>query len=119
MEPPEVLAIHAVPHPNPQVRRVGFTLDDPYVEQVWAESSAPPRCWPCGACPCCGARANQPWSTCASSASPSAWARRSHAAGAVLILVKDLHVRITTTNGEPVRDLVLDPTRDYQPQPKT
>jgi hypothetical protein len=36
MEPPEVLAIHAVPHPNPKVRRVGFTLDDPYVEQVWA-----------------------------------------------------------------------------------
>jgi hypothetical protein len=35
MEPPEVLAIHAVPHPNPKVRRVGFTLDDPYVEQVW------------------------------------------------------------------------------------
>jgi hypothetical protein len=36
MEPPEVLAIHAVPHPNPKVRRVGFALDDPYVEQVWA-----------------------------------------------------------------------------------
>jgi hypothetical protein len=36
MEPPKVLAIHAVPHPNPKVRRVGFALDDPYVEQVWA-----------------------------------------------------------------------------------
>jgi hypothetical protein len=36
MEPPEVLAIHAVPHPNPKVRHVGFALDDPYVEQVWA-----------------------------------------------------------------------------------
>jgi hypothetical protein len=24
------------PHPNPKVRRVGFTLDDPYVAQVWA-----------------------------------------------------------------------------------
>jgi hypothetical protein len=36
MEPPEVLAIHAVPHPNPKVRRVGFALDDTYVEQVWA-----------------------------------------------------------------------------------
>jgi TrwC relaxase len=36
MEPPQVLAIHAVPHPNPKVRRVGFALDDPYVEQVWA-----------------------------------------------------------------------------------
>jgi hypothetical protein len=36
MEPPEVLVIHAVAHPNPKVRRVGFALDDPYVEQVWA-----------------------------------------------------------------------------------
>jgi hypothetical protein len=36
MEPPEVLAIHAVTHPNPKVRRIGFSLDDPYVEQVWA-----------------------------------------------------------------------------------
>jgi transposase InsO family protein len=44
---------------------------------------------------------------------------RRHAGTKVLILIKDLHVRITTTNGEPVRDLVLDPTRDYQPQPKT
>jgi hypothetical protein len=30
------------------------------------ESSAPPRCWPYGAFPCCGANVNQPWSTCAS-----------------------------------------------------
>jgi hypothetical protein len=36
MEPPDVLVIRAVPHPNPKVRRVGFTLDVPYVEQVWA-----------------------------------------------------------------------------------
>jgi hypothetical protein len=36
MEPPEVLAIHAVPHPNPKVRRVGLAVDGPYVEQVWA-----------------------------------------------------------------------------------
>jgi hypothetical protein len=36
MEPPETLVIRAVPHPNPKVRRVGFTLDDPYVERVWA-----------------------------------------------------------------------------------
>jgi hypothetical protein len=35
-------------------------------------------------------------------------------------LVKDLHVRITTTTtGEPIRELTLDPNRDYQPQPKT
>jgi hypothetical protein len=34
----------------------------------------------------------------------------------VLILVKDLHVRITTTDGQLLRDFHLDPTRDYQPQ---
>jgi transposase InsO family protein len=44
---------------------------------------------------------------------------RRHAGTKVLILVKDLHLRITTTNGEPIRELTLDPTRDYQPQPKT
>jgi transposase InsO family protein len=37
----------------------------------------------------------------------------------VLILVKDRHVRITTTDGELLRDFQLDPTRDYQPQPKS
>jgi hypothetical protein len=36
----------------------------------------------------------------------------------VLILVKDRHVRITTTDGELLRDFELDPTRDYQAQPK-
>jgi hypothetical protein len=36
MEPPAPLVIRAVPHPNAKVRWVGFTLDDPYVEQVWA-----------------------------------------------------------------------------------
>jgi transposase InsO family protein len=44
---------------------------------------------------------------------------RRHAARPVLILVKDRHVRITTTRGEVLRDFELDPTRDYQPQPKT
>jgi hypothetical protein len=44
MEPPDVQAIHAVPHPNPKVRRVGFTLDDPYIEQVSAEVMARPHC---------------------------------------------------------------------------
>src|SRR5512132_2019763 len=68
MEPPEVLAIHAVPHPNPKVRRVGFTLDDSCVEQVWAGVIGP--------------SANRPWLTCASLASRSAWARRPHGAGA-------------------------------------
>lgn len=44
---------------------------------------------------------------------------RRHRGRPVLILVKDLHVRISTTNGEVLRDFQLDPTRDYQPQPKT
>jgi hypothetical protein len=44
---------------------------------------------------------------------------RHHRHRPVLILVKDLHVRITTANGELLRDLQLDPSRDYQPQPKT
>ena len=43
---------------------------------------------------------------------------RRHRQRPVLILVKDLHVRISTTNGEVLRDFQLDPTRDYQPQPK-
>ena len=37
----------------------------------------------------------------------------------VLVLVKDRHVRITTTDGELLRDFQLDPARDYQPQPKS
>jgi len=44
---------------------------------------------------------------------------RRHARTPVLVLVKDLHVRITTDAGEVLRDFQLDPTRDYQPQPKT
>ena len=44
---------------------------------------------------------------------------RRHRSRPVLILVKDLHVRITTTDGELLRDFGLDPTRNYQPQPKT
>ena len=36
----------------------------------------------------------------------------------VLILAKDVHVRITAPNGEVLRDFHLDPSRDYQPQPK-
>jgi hypothetical protein len=41
MQAPEVLAIHAVPHPNPRVRRVGFALNDPYVEPVRASVVGP------------------------------------------------------------------------------
>jgi transposase InsO family protein len=44
---------------------------------------------------------------------------RRHAGTRVLVLVHDLDVRVLTTNGELLRELVLDPTRDYQPQPKT
>jgi len=44
---------------------------------------------------------------------------RRHRGQPVLILVKDLHVRVTTTDGQLLRQLTLDPTRDYQPQPKT
>ena len=36
MEPPEALTVHAVPHPNPKVQRVGFELHDTYVELVYA-----------------------------------------------------------------------------------
>jgi len=42
----------------------------------------PSPCWSYSACPCCGASANRPWSTCVSSASCSAWVRPSHGAGA-------------------------------------
>jgi len=44
---------------------------------------------------------------------------RRHKGRPVLVLVKDRHVRITTTDGEVLRDFELDPARDYQPQPKT
>jgi hypothetical protein len=33
----------------------------------------------------------------------------------VLALVDGLHVRVLTEDGELIRDLILDPTRDYQP----
>jgi transposase InsO family protein len=37
----------------------------------------------------------------------------------VLVLVHDLDIRVLTSDGQLIRQLVLDPTRDYQPQPKT
>ena len=43
---------------------------------------------------------------------------RRHAGTPVLVLVKDLKIRITA-NGRVLRELTLDPTKDYQPQPKT
>ena len=43
---------------------------------------------------------------------------RRHAGTRVLILVLDLHVRVLTEDGELLRELTLDPTQDYQRQPK-
>jgi hypothetical protein len=43
---------------------------------------------------------------------------RRHRGKTVLILVHDLHIRIITTSGQLLRDLELNPDRDYQPQPK-
>src|SRR6266542_3157059 len=40
---------------------------------------------------------------------------RRHAGVRVLILVADLDVRVLTQEGELLRELTLDPTRDYQP----
>ena len=41
---------------------------------------------------------------------------RIHAGTRVLVLVQDLHIRIiNAATGEQLRELVLDPTRDYQP----
>jgi transposase InsO family protein len=34
----------------------------------------------------------------------------------ILMIIHELNIRIITETGEPVRDLTLDPTRDYQPQ---
>jgi transposase InsO family protein len=43
--------------------------------------------------------------------------RRTHARTHVIMLIQDLNIRvIAATTGELLRELVLDPTRDYQPQ---
>ena len=41
---------------------------------------------------------------------------RRHAGTRVLVLARDLHIRVLTTDGELLRELNLDPSRDYQPQ---
>lgn len=42
---------------------------------------------------------------------------RTHARTHVLLLIQDLHIRVVAAaTGELLRDLTLDPTRDYQPQ---
>jgi transposase InsO family protein len=44
---------------------------------------------------------------------------RRHAGTRVLVLAHDLHIRVLTQDGALLRELTLDPRRDYQPQPKT
>lgn len=44
---------------------------------------------------------------------------RAHAGTKILILAKDLDVRIITQDGELLRELVLDPSKDYQKQSTT
>ena len=44
---------------------------------------------------------------------------RRYAGTRILVLAHDLDIRVLTTDGELIRELVLDPSRDYQPQPKT
>lgn len=41
MDIPNHLVLHAVPHPDDAVRRVGFTLDHPYLEHCWAPVLGP------------------------------------------------------------------------------
>jgi transposase InsO family protein len=43
---------------------------------------------------------------------------RRHAGTNIIVLVHDLHVRVLNTTGELLRELQLDPTRDYQQQAK-
>ncbi len=43
---------------------------------------------------------------------------RRYAGTPVLILVDELRVRVLGEDGELIRELTLDPTRDYQPQPR-
>ncbi|MDQ1616664.1 MAG: hypothetical protein QOI25_3560 [Mycobacterium sp.] len=44
---------------------------------------------------------------------------RRHRGKPVLILVQDLNVRVITHTGETLATFVINPNRDYQPQPKT
>jgi hypothetical protein len=41
MEPDQVITLNPVSHPDRQVRRIGFELTDPYVEQCWAPLIGP------------------------------------------------------------------------------
>ena len=41
---------------------------------------------------------------------------RRHAGTHIRMLIQELHIRVITEDGELLRELTLDPTRDYQPQ---
>jgi transposase InsO family protein len=41
---------------------------------------------------------------------------RAHAGTRITLLIADLHIRIITDDGQLLRELTLDPSRDYQPQ---
>jgi transposase InsO family protein len=43
---------------------------------------------------------------------------RRHAGTHVLLLIHDLHIRVVTTDGQLLRELQLDPAKNYQPQTK-
>jgi transposase InsO family protein len=43
---------------------------------------------------------------------------RAHAHTRVIVLVHDLHIRVLTEDGQLLRQLQLDPAKDYQPQQK-
>jgi hypothetical protein len=44
---------------------------------------------------------------------------RAHSGTRILLLVADLDVRIITDDGELLRHLTIDPTKDYQPRGKS
>lgn len=44
---------------------------------------------------------------------------RRHAGTDILVLVHELHIRVLTHDGELLRELQLDPAKDYQPQHQT
>lgn len=41
MDTTRVIRFHGVPHPEPRIRQVGFSLDHPYVEQCWTPVLGP------------------------------------------------------------------------------
>jgi transposase InsO family protein len=44
---------------------------------------------------------------------------RRHAGTRVLVLIRNLDIRVLDTDGQLLRELTLDPSRDYQPQART